>query len=63
MDSIRLRQLNEAFGYANNINAMVFDMEMKRVARYPGKEVIPDSQTDADMEATSTEQVNVLRVI
>ena len=63
MDAIRLRQIDEALSYDRNINAMVFDIEKKRAARYPETEVIPDSQTDEDMEATSTEQVNALRVI
>ena len=33
MDSIRLRQIDEALGYDNHMNAMVFNMEKKRVAQ------------------------------
>ena len=33
MDSIRLRQIDEALGYDKHINAMVYDMEKKRVAQ------------------------------
>ena len=33
MDSIRLRQIDEALGYDKHINAMVHDMEKKRVAQ------------------------------
>ena len=61
MDAIRLRQINEALGYDRNINAMVFDMENKRVARYPDEPL--DSQIDADIETTTKADVNVLRVI
>ena len=63
MDAIRLRQINEALGYDRNMNAMVFNIEKKRVARYPDAEVVPESQTDEEMETTSKEQVNALRVI
>ena len=33
MDSIRLRQIDEALGYDKQMNAMVFNMEKKRVAQ------------------------------
>ena len=33
MDSIRLRQIDEALGYDKHINASVYDMEKKRVAQ------------------------------
>ena len=33
MDAIRLRQIDEALGYGKRTNAMVFDMEKKRVAQ------------------------------
>ena len=33
MDAIILRQIDEALGYDNHMNAMVFDMEKKRVAQ------------------------------
>ena len=35
MDAIRLRQIDEVLGYDKKINAMVFGIEKKRVARYP----------------------------
>ena len=63
MDAIRLRQINEALGYDRNMNAMVFNLEKKRVARYPDEEVIPESQITEEMEDTAKEQVNALRVI
>ena len=37
MDAIRLRQIDEALGYDKRINAMVFDMEKKRVAQTYGR--------------------------
>ena len=40
---------------------MVFDIEKKRVARYPDEPL--DSQIDADIETTTKEDVNALRVI
>ena len=61
MDAIRLRQINEALGYKRNIVAMVFDIEQKRVARYPDEPL--DSQIDADIETTTKEDVNALRII
>jgi hypothetical protein len=63
MDAIRLRQINEALGYDRSMNAMVFNIEKKRVARYPDEEVIPESQITEEMEDTAKEQVNALRVI
>ena len=33
MDAIRLRQIDEALGYDKHMNAMVFNMEKKRVAQ------------------------------
>ena len=33
MDAIRLRQIEEVMGYDNHINAVVFDMERKRVSQ------------------------------
>ena len=33
MDAIRLRQIDEALGYDKHTNAMVFDLEKKRVAQ------------------------------
>ena len=63
MDAIRLGQINEALGYDRSMNAMVFNIEKKRVARYPDEEVIPESQITEEMEDTAKEQVNALRVI
>ena len=63
MDAIRLRQINEALGYDRNMNAMVFNLEKKRVARYPDEEVIPESQITEEMEDTAKEQVNAVRVL
>ena len=60
MDAIRLRQISEALGYKRNIVAMVFDIEQKRVARYPDEPL--DSQIDADIETTTKEDVNALRI-
>jgi len=39
MNAIISRQINEALGYDRNINAMVFDIEKKRVARYPDEPI------------------------
>jgi len=39
MDSIRLSQINEALNYDKNINAMVFNLEKKRTAQFPGVEI------------------------
>ena len=61
MDAIRLRQIDEALSYDRNINAMVFDIEKKRVARYPDEPM--DSQIDADIKTTTKDNVNALRVI
>ena len=63
MDAIRLRQINEALGYDRSMNAMVFNIEKKRVARYPDEEVIPESQITEEMEDTAKEQVNAVRVL
>ena len=63
MDAIRLRQIDEALGYDRNMNAMVFNIEKKRVARYPDAEVIPESQVTEEMEETAKGHVNALRVI
>ena len=53
MDAIRLRQINEALGYDRSMNAMVFNIEKKRVARYPDEEVIPESQITEEMADTA----------
>ena len=63
MDAIKLRQIDEALGYDRNMNAMVFNIEKKRVARYPDAEVIPESQVTEEMEETAKGHVNALRVI
>ena len=41
MDSIRLSQVNEALNYDKDINAMVFNLEKKRIAMSPDDEVLP----------------------
>ena len=51
MDAIRLGQVDESLGYDRNINAMVFDIEQNRVARYPDAPL--DSQIDADIDTTT----------
>ena len=61
MDAKKLSQIDEALGYDRKINAMVFDIEKKRVARYPDEPF--DSQIDADIETTTKDNVNALRVI
>ena len=61
MDAIRLRQIDEVIGYDRHINAMVFDIEKKRVASYPDEPM--DWQIDADIETTTKDNVNALRVI
>ncbi|MFM7985972.1 MAG: hypothetical protein ACKPKO_42320, partial [Candidatus Fonsibacter sp.] len=61
MDAIRLRQIDEVLGYDKRINAMVFGIEKKRVARYPDER--PKSQYDADAETTMKDSINPLRVL
>ena len=58
-----LIQISEDLGHDKNMNAMVFSIEKKRVARNPDADVVPDSQADEEMETTSQERVNALRVI
>ena len=61
MGAIRLKQINEALGYHWHINAMVFEIEKKRVARYPDEPL--GSQIDADIETTTKADVNALRTM
>ena len=61
MDTIRLRQIDEALGYDKKIITMVFGIDRKRVARYPDERT--DSQYDSDAETMIKDKINALRVI
>ena len=43
MDAIRSKQISEALNYDRNLNAMVFNLEKKRVGAFPDRNVIPGS--------------------
>ncbi len=47
MDVMRLRQINEALGYDKSMNAMVWDIERKRVAQNPDPAPTQDSHIEA----------------
>ncbi|MFM7981967.1 MAG: hypothetical protein ACKPKO_21880 [Candidatus Fonsibacter sp.] len=64
MDAIRLRQIDEALGYDKHTNAMVFDMETKRVAQNI-REMPKDSYAmiDAQKIMEATDAANSMRLM
>jgi len=63
MDTIRSRQISEALNYDKNANAMVFNLEKKRVAAFPEEEVVPYSQIDAELLTQISEGVKAMAVL
>ena len=61
MDTIRLRQIDEALGYVKHMNAMVMNMENKRVA-HTIREMPKDDYAliDAQKMMDATDAVNAM---
>lgn len=62
MDAIRSKQISEALNYDKNANAMVFNLEKKRTAAFPDRNVIPGSQADTQLLGDVGEQIKFLSV-
>jgi len=62
MDAIRSQQISEALTYDRNANAMVFNLEKKRVGAFPDRSVIPGSQLDTQLLTSVGQQIKFLIV-
>ena len=60
---MRFRQINEALGYDRSMNAMVWDIERKRVAQNPDPADMPSSQICAAAVQTADKGADQLKML